>query len=111
MAKLLQSMLTAAQSSGELKSYLTFETRQVFMVKKENLEKTVTTLTYVGELYISLLIVGPIVIILMLSLLSSFGGTMLGLSTVQQMNLVVFVAIPFIAGVFIILIDMFVGRE
>ncbi|NIM44756.1 MAG: hypothetical protein GTN80_09125 [Nitrososphaeria archaeon] len=110
-SKLLVSMLTAAQSSGELKSYLVFEAKQLFLDKKENLERTVTSLTYIGELYIAVLIVGPIVLILMIALLSSIGGTMLGLTPVQQMNLIVFIGLPFLAIIFIILIDMFVGRE
>lgn len=109
MSKILKGMLTATQTSGELTSYLDFQVKRLFVMKQQKLEKTVTSLTYMGEMYIALLVVGPIVMILTITLLSSFGGSILGLPPVAQINLIVFIAIPVLAIVFIILIDTIVG--
>ena len=79
-------------------------------VKRENLKKILSTMTYMGELYVALLVVGPILFILIITILSILGG---GASSgsVLQLNLITFIGVPILATGFIILLDTSIGGE
>lgn len=110
LSRILEGMLNASQTSGELTPYLDFEVKQLMDMKREKLDKKISTLAYMGELYVSALVVGPIMMILAVSLVSLFGGTMFGYSPIAQINIVVFFVIPVLACVFAVLIGSIVGE-
>ncbi|MFQ5950502.1 MAG: type II secretion system F family protein [Candidatus Geothermarchaeales archaeon] len=111
MAKILENMMVAAQTGGELFSYLVFETRQQFLNKRQKLDRTMTSLIYLGEIYVAVFVVGPIVLILMLTLMSSFGGAISGFSPVDQMNLLVFLGIPVGGAIYALILDQVIGES
>ncbi len=112
LARLLEGMRVAAKTSGDFKDILLFEARRLLSMKRDQLRKTLATLTVFGELYVALLVVGPIVFVIMLSTLSFLGGSGgLPLSSTDQMNLVVFLGIPVAGTVFLILLDSIIGKE
>lgn len=111
MAKILENMMVSAQTGGELFGYLVFETKQQFVDKRSKLDRTMTSLIYLGEIYVAVFVVGPIVLILMLTLMSSFGGAIGGFSPVDQMNLLVFVGIPLGGVIYTILLDQVIGES
>jgi flagellar protein FlaJ len=111
LAKVMDNMLTSAQTGGELFSYLSFETKQLFLDKRDNLDRTMTNLIYLSEFYISLFVVMPVVLILMLALLSALGGGISGFSSVDMMNLLVFVGIPVAGAIFLLVLDQAIGES
>jgi len=110
-SKLLIGVINTIKTSGDLKGLLMFEFKSLLQVKRDQLKRTLGTLTYIGEIYITAMIVSPIVIIIMLTILSILGGSAFGLSPVTQLNLLVFMGIPLIAAVFIIILDAVLPEE
>jgi len=104
LSKLLDSVNNTVQTSGDLKSLLTYEVERQLQRKRERLKKMMGTLTYMGELYVTIMVVAPILFILMLPVLSVLGGGPLG-SSVHELNLLVFFGVPIMAVGFIIVLD------
>lgn len=111
MRKLLDSLNNTVQTSGDLKSLLTYEVDRQLQKKREKLKKTMGTLTYMGEIYVTLMVVAPILFILMLTILSVLGGSSIGGSSILQLNLIVFFGIPIMAAGFMIVLDTVLGGE
>jgi len=111
MEKLLEGLRNVIQTSGDLKSLLTYEVDRMLGRRREKLKRMMRTLVYLGELYVSLLIVAPILFILILTILSVIGGNPLGIPPQIQLNLLVFIGIPTMAASFAIILDVILGGE
>ncbi|MFW6117288.1 MAG: type II secretion system F family protein [Thermoproteota archaeon] len=107
---ILYSLRNTIFTSGDLKSIFSYEVDRQIQKKMEGLSKMLSSLTYVGELYVVMMVVAPILFILMLTILSTIGGGFGG-SPVLQLNLITFFGIPIIATVFIVILDMVLGEE
>ncbi len=103
-SRLLAGLKTASLTSGDLRSLLDFELRKLLQERREEMKKTVDMLTYVGELYVTFIVVAPIIFILLLTILSVIGSGA-GASAALQMNLLVFLGIPIMAAGFAIMLD------
>lgn len=110
-SKLLIGITNTIQTSGDLKSLLMFEAHRLLHAKRDQLKRTLGSLTYLGEIYVTAVVVSPIVIIIMLTILSVLGSVAFGLSPVVQLNLLVFLGIPMIASVFVIILDGILPKE
>lgn len=111
LSKQIESIRTAIATSGDLKSLLVYEVGRQLQVKKEKLKAKVNSLVYVGEIYVSLMVVTPTLFILVIAILSVMGGRAPGANPVLQLNLIVFFGIPLLGVAFIILLDQVMGRE
>lgn len=105
LSKLLVGVTNTVKTSGDLKSLLTFETKQLLHAKREQLKKTLSTLITLGEVYIAAMVMGPIVFIVMLTILSIMGNVTFGLSPAEQLNLLVFFGLPAISTIFIVILN------
>jgi len=110
-SKILMGIGNTVKTSGDMKSLLMFEVERLLQVKRDQLKRTLGTLTYIGETYITAMIVGPVMLIIMLTLLSILGGGVFGLSPVAQLNLLAFAGIPMIAAAFMIILDAVLPEE
>ncbi len=110
-SRLLTGIVNTIKTSGDLKGLLAFEVTRLLQIKREQLKRTLGTLTYIGEIYVTAMIVSPIVVIIMLTILSILGGSAFGLSPVAQLNLLVFMGIPVMAVVFVIILDTILPEE
>ena len=110
-SKLLTSITNTLKTSGDLKSLLTFETQRLLHTKKEELKKTLNTMTAFGELYITGVVIGPIVFIVMITILSVMGTVTFGISPVMQLNLLVFFGIPALSAVCIVILNGILPEE
>ncbi len=111
LSNLLDSVNNTVQTSGDLKSLLTYEVERQLQRKREKLKKTMGTLMYMGELYVTMMVVAPILFILMLTVLSILGGGPFGGSSILQLNLLVFFGVPIMAAGFILVLDTVVKGE
>jgi archaellum biogenesis protein FlaJ (TadC family) len=109
-SKQIDSMRTALATSGDLKSLLIYEVQRQVQVKREQLKAKINTLVYVGELYVALMVITPTIFIIIISVLSVL-GTSVGGGSVIQLNLIVFIGIPIMGGIFMLLLDQTLGRE
>jgi len=110
-SKLLIGITNTVKTSGDLKSLLTFETKRLLHAKREQLKKTLGTLISLGEIYITAMVMGPIVFIVMITILSIMGNVTFGLSPVDQLNLLVFFGLPMISTTFIIILNSVLPEE
>lgn len=106
---LIGSITNNIQTSGELKSLFKFEVDRQIQAKRENLKKMLNTMTYMGEFYVALLVVGPILFILIITIMSTLGGGNTG--SILQLNLITFLVVPILGTAFIILLDTSIGGE
>jgi archaellum biogenesis protein FlaJ (TadC family) len=104
-SKLANGLSNAIKTSGDLQSLLIFETKRLLHTKREQLKKTMNTLMTIGEVYVAAVVMFPTAIIIMLSLLSILGSTMMGLSSAEQLNLLIFAGLPMISVVFLLIFD------
>ena len=110
-SKQIASLRTAMQTSGDLKAILTFEVDKALEAKREELKNRMNGLTYIGEIYVTLMVITPVLFILIIAILSILGSSASGGSSVLQLNLLVFAGIPIMATVFIVMLDQVLGRE
>jgi len=110
-SKLLTGIANTVKTSGDLRSLLTFETKRLLHQKREHLKKTQRTLIALGEIYIAAIVVGPIAFIVMLTILSIMGSVALGLSPVEQLNILVFFGLPVMSIVFILVLNSVLPEE
>ncbi len=111
LSKILLEAVNTVETSGDLRDLFLFEVGRLLEVKRDQLKRTLGTLNYLGEIYITAIVVSPILFILMLTMLSILGGSALGLPPVVQMNLLVFVVIPVMAAAFLIILDVILPEE
>jgi flagellar protein FlaJ len=109
-SKIIYGIRTSVYTSGDLENILTYEFERQLQEKKEDLKKMLGSLVYIGELYVTMMVVAPILFILMITILSVIGGGFMG-SPILQLNIIVFFGIPVLAAIFIILLDVILGEE
>ncbi len=109
--KILNSINNNIQTSGDLTDLLSFEVDNQLRIKKNNLKKFIDTLTYMGEIYVALLIMAPILFIIMITILSVLGGGSYDNASISQLLLIVFFGIPALATGFIIILDTMIGGD
>ena len=102
LKRLLESIIHNIRTSGDLRGLFGYEIKRLFQAKRESLKSMMRSLNYLGEMYVALMVVGPILFILMISILSIFSGST---SSAVQLNLIVFFGMPILAAVFIIILD------
>ena len=105
LTKQLESIRTTIMSSGDLKSIFIYEVERQLQKKRDDMKKSINTLVYLGEIYITLMVITPLLFILMITILSLMGGSSFGGSSVLQLNLIIFFGIPVLATAFIIVLD------
>ena len=105
LAKQIESIRMAIMTSGDLKSILLYEVDRLTQRKREKMKESINTLVYLGEIYVTMMVVTPILFILMITIFSIMGGMSFGGSSVVQLNLIIFFGIPVMAAAFIIILD------
>jgi flagellar protein FlaJ len=109
--KILNSITNNIQTSGDLYDLLRFEVENQLQIKKDNLKKFMGSLTYLGEIYVALLIMAPILFIVMITILSVLGGGSSINTSIPQLLIIVFFGIPVLATGFIIILDTMIGGD
>lgn len=107
-SKMMSGIVNTVNTSGDLSSYLKYETKQLIVFKDEETKSILTKLGYMGEIYIAALVVGPILFIIMLSLLSGLDIST-GVSSMTLLNTMVFIGLPIISTAFLIFLDNIMG--
>ena len=108
-ASMLDSIAVAYKTTGTIKDLVLFESSRLLQDKSDNLKRAISSLAVMAELYITLVVVGPIIFIVMLSIfgLLPTGGLP---SPILLINIIVFLGIPVLSTVFILLLDSVVGK-
>jgi len=104
--EMLEGFISTIHSGGNLAAYLREKFRQYMKLKRISLRKFSDTLSILSEFYVSLLIVGPLLLVIMLAVMAMLGGGSLGvLSPDLLLSMLTYFGIPVGSIVFLIILD------
>lgn len=109
-SKMLESFAVAYRTSGTMHDLVAFESGRLFAERKDNLRKIVGDLAVMAELYITIVVVGPIIFIIILTIFTILPTSGAVPSPIGLINLIVFLGIPAVSAVFMIILDSMVAR-
>jgi flagellar protein FlaJ len=110
--ELLEGFTGTLQTGGDLMAYLMHRSRRSMKSKLMTLRKFSDTLSIFSEFYVTLLIAGPLIFVVMLAVMAMLGGGFgLGmLNPVLLMTLLTYIVIPVGSAVFIVILDALTPR-
>ena len=104
--EMIEGLISTIHSGGNLSSYLRGKSTQYMKLKRISLKKYSDTLSMLAEFYVTILLTGPLMMVIMLTVMAMLGGGGIGmLSPDLLLNLLTYVAIPLGAIVFLIILD------
>ena len=75
-------------------------------LKKLSLKKYAGNLSVLSEVYVALLLTGPLILVILVSVMSVLGGGDMGLLNPELLlSLLTYLAIPVLATIFLIILD------
>ena len=104
-AEMLEGFVATIRSGGSLTAYLQDATRVVMDLKRVSAKQLVESLATFAEVYVTLMVVFPLLVIVMFSVMAIIGTGLGGFSTTAMMTLVTYLIIPFSGVAVIVLLD------
>jgi flagellar protein FlaJ len=102
----LEGMISTIHTGGNLGAFLREKFKMHMRLKRLSLKKYSDSLSVLSEVYVALLLTGPLLFVIMLSVMSMLGGGGLGiLSSDLLLNLLTYIGIPVCALIFLIILD------
>jgi len=109
--ELLEGFIATTHSGGNLMSYLLHRSRQNMKLKHIALQKFSDTLGVLSEFYVTLLVAGPLIFVVMFAVMAMLGGFGFGiLNPALLLMLLTYIAIPVGSIIFIIILDALTPR-
>jgi len=110
--ELLEGLIFTVHSGGKLVKYLTDRSRQYMRLKRIALRRLSDTLGVLAEFYVSLLVAGPLILVVMLAVMAMLGGGGTGLFDPRLlMYLLTYLGIPIGSVMFLIILDVVSPRR
>jgi len=104
-ADVLEGLVATIRSGGNMKNYLLDATRTIMDLRRVATKQLIESLGTFGEIYITLMIVFPLLIIVMFSVMALVGGGLGGVSVTMMMSLVTYGIIPVCGMAVIVMLD------
>jgi len=105
--EMLEGFIGTVHSGGNLTAYLTNRSKQYMGLKKITLRKFSDTLSILAEFYVTLLVAGPLIFVILLAVMGMLGGGGFGLMDPRLwLNLLTYLGIPLGSLSFLILLDI-----
>ena len=99
-------MISTIHTGGNLGAFLREKFKSHMKLKRVTLKKQADSLSVLSEIYVALLLTGPLLFIIMLSVMSVLGGGgFAGLSSELLLSLLTYIGIPICALIFLIILD------
>ncbi len=102
----IDGVVTATQTSGDLDKMFEYESELLIQKKEEENLALLNNIGFLSEIYVTVLVIAPLLMIILLTTFSFTSAEMSGGAGVNSLNLVVFGGIPIISAVLMILVDM-----
>jgi flagellar protein FlaJ len=107
----LEGLVATIRSGGSMKAYLVDATHTIMDIRRIALKQLIETLGAFAEVYVTLMIVFPLLIIVMFSVMALIGGGLGGLSVTTMMIFVTYGIIPVCGLAVIVMLDSTVGED
>jgi flagellar protein FlaJ len=104
-AEILEGLVATIRSGGNMKGYLLDSTRMIMDLRRVAAKQLIESLATFADIYVTLLIVFPLLIIVMFSVMALIGGGLGGLSVTTMMSLVTYGIVPLSAAVVLVMLD------
>ena len=105
-SKFLDSIILTIQTSGNLDNLFEYEVDLLNNRKKEENQELLNKIGFLSEVYVTLLVITPLLLIILLTTFSFASGQGSGSAGFNTLNLVIFAGIPLVSAILLILIDM-----
>jgi archaellum biogenesis protein FlaJ (TadC family) len=103
---MLEGLISTIHTGGNLSGFLRERFKTHMKLKRVSLKKFSDSLSVLSEVYVALLLTGPLLFVIMLSIMSVLGGGgLMGLSSELLLSLLTYIAIPFCALIFLVILD------
>lgn len=104
--EMIEGFISAIDSGGNLAAYLRQKSMQYMKLKRISLKKYADTLSMLSEFYVAVLLTGPLMLVIMLTVMVMLGGGSLGIFGPDfLLSLLTYLGIPLAAVTFLILLD------
>jgi len=104
----LEGFIATAHSGGGLDKYLRNRSQQYMKMKQISLRRFADTLAVLSEFYVTVMVAGSLIFVVMLSVMAMLGGGGFGLLEPRLLlYLLTYLGLPIGSVIFIIIIDMF----
>lgn len=110
LTRFLDGIVNTIQTSGNLSNFFQFESELLIQRKEEENTELLNNLGFLSEIYVTMLVIAPLLLLVMLTTFS-FAGASSDTSGINSLNLVVFAGIPLLSILMMILIDMQVSVD
>jgi flagellar protein FlaJ len=102
----VEGIISTIHTGGNLGAFLREKFRTAMRLKKLSLKKYSDNLSVLSEVYVALLLTGPLLLVIMVSVMSVLGGGGVGvLSSDLLLSLLTYLLIPVCAVIFLIILD------
>jgi flagellar protein FlaJ len=102
----IEGVISTIHTGGNLGAFLRQKFKTAMKLKRLNLKKYSDNLSVLSEIYVALLLTGPLLLVIMVSVMSVLGGGELGiLSPDLLLSLLTYLLIPVCAVIFLIILD------
>lgn len=104
-ADVLEGLVATIRSGGSMKNYLLDATHTIMDLTRIGAKQTIETLGAFAEVYVTLLVVFPLLIIVMFSVMALIGGGLGGFSVMTMMAFVTYLIIPVCGIAIMVMLD------
>jgi len=102
----IEGMISTIHSGGNLGTYLRTKFKSAMKLKKLSLKEYSDNLSILSEVYVALLLTGPLILVILVSVMSAIGGSDMGLLNPELLlSLLTYLAIPILGTIFLIILD------
>jgi len=105
-SNMLRGFAGTIRTGGNAKEYFLNTTKQLMDRRGVRLQQFLDTLGMVAEIYVIMLVVFPLLLVIMLAIMASIGGTMWGVDVFSLMYFLVFGLIPLLGVMFLVIVEM-----
>jgi flagellar protein FlaJ len=103
---MIEGLISTIHTGGSLGAFLRERFKIHMNLKRVSLKKYADSLSMLSEVYVALLLTGPLMLVIMLSVMSVLGGGgLMGLSSDLLLSLLTYIGIPICAIIFLIILD------
>ena len=105
-SNMLRGFSGTIRTGGDIKEYFLNTTKQLMDRRGVRLQQFLDSLGMVAEIYVIMLVVFPLLLVIMLAIMASIGGTLWGVDVFSLMYFLVFGLIPLFGIMFLVLVEM-----
>ncbi len=105
LSNILEGYVTTIRTGGDIQGYLTIQAKQSIDDKRLSVKRFIDSLTMISEMYVTTIIVVPIMSAMLLSVMSLLSGV-LSLNPLTMIYIMAFLFIPFANILLVLFIEM-----